>query len=82
MYAATAQYSDEGRRKHISGLCVFKVDVNAEGIPQRIKLMQGLIPSMDANALIAIRSYRFHPVWKDYQPIPYETTVEVDFHVD
>jgi TonB family protein len=75
-----AEYSDYGRRKRITGICLIGLIVDANGMPQNVHLIKGLEPSMDENALDAVRQFRFKPALKDgTTPVPVEFTVEVNF---
>jgi TonB family protein len=79
--SVVAQYSPEGRRMHISGNCMVAVIVDEHGMPKDPSVDQGLEPSMDQNALLAVEKYRFKPAIKDGTPIPVKIRVQIAFRL-
>ncbi len=76
-----ARYSDYARRQKISGVCTLKLTVDTDGLPQDIRVVQNLDPSLDWNAYEAVSKYRFKPAMKDGEPVPVQITVQVDFRL-
>ncbi len=75
-----AEYSDEGRRKNINGLCLLTLIVDAYGLPQRLKVVRSLEPTLDQKALEAVARYRFKPALRNkMEPVPVMITIEVNF---
>jgi TonB family protein len=75
-----AEYSDYGRENRITGICAIGLIVDANGVPQNVHVIKGLEPTMDDNAIDAVKQYRFKPAMKDgTTPVPVEITVEIDF---
>jgi TonB family protein len=77
-----AEYSDYGRKERIQGICVVSLIVDAKGVPQNVHVIRSLEPSLDDNAVDAVKQWRFKPAMKDgTTPVPVMVTVEVDFHL-
>ena len=77
-----AEYSDKARREKLSGAVLISLIVDTHGMPQNLRLVRSLEPSLDQNALYAVDRYRFKPAMKkDGTPVPVMITVEVDFRV-
>jgi len=77
-----AEYSDEGRKKNINGLCLVTLYVDAYGLPQRLKVVRSLEPTMDQKALEAVDRYRFKPALRNkMEPVPVMITIEVNFRL-
>lgn len=77
-----AQFSDDARRKKISGICLVTTIVDANGMPQNPRIVRKLYPSLDEKALEAVRKYRFKPAMKGgMQPVPVMITIEVNFRL-
>jgi len=74
-----ANFSDKGRREHISGLSLFGLIVDVHGMPEAITVVKSLEPSMDQNAIAAVSRYRFMPAMRYGEPVPVRITVEVNF---
>jgi TonB family protein len=77
-----AEYSDYARKQRIQGICALSLIVDANGMPQDVHVVKSLEPSLDDNAVDAVKQFRFKPAMKDgTTPVPVVITVEVDFHL-
>jgi len=74
-----ARFSEEARKKNISGKCLFSLIVDVQGMPQDIREIKKLGYGLDENALAAVNQYRFRPAMKDGEPVPVKIAVEVGF---
>jgi TonB family protein len=82
LHSVPAKFSSYARKKKISGFCLIGLIVDAEGLPQNVHVIQSLEPSLDENAMEAIKQYRFKPALKDGTvAVPVEVTVKVDFRL-
>lgn len=77
-----AQYSDDARKKKLSGICLVSLIVDAQGMPQNPRITRKLDPSLDQNAVEAVSKYRFKPAMKGgLLPVPVMITIEVNFRL-
>ncbi len=77
-----AEYSDEGLKKNINGQCLVSLYVDAYGLPQNLKLLRSLEPTLDQKALEAVDRYRFKPALRSkMEPVPVVITIEVNFRL-
>jgi TonB family protein len=77
-----AEYSDEGLKKNINGQCLVSLYVDAYGLPQNLKLLRSLEPTLDQKALEAVDRYRFKPALRNkMEPVPVIITIEVNFRL-
>ncbi|MGB8030319.1 MAG: energy transducer TonB [Terracidiphilus sp.] len=76
-----AKYSDFARKKSINGTCLVQLFIDGHGMPQNLRVIKGLEPSLDENALYAINQYRFKPAMKNGTPVPVMITIKVDFRL-
>jgi TonB family protein len=75
-------YPYETRKKKISGTCLISFTVDTDGIPRSVHVVKGLEPSLDANAVQSIETWRFKPARKDGKtPVPFDLTAEVSFRL-
>lgn len=81
-YRVEPQYSEDARAQKIEGAVLLAVTVDPQGLPQDIQVTKPLFPSLDANAVAALRQWRFQPYLKDGQPISKRITVEMHFSVN
>ncbi len=56
-----AQFSEDARRRRISGLCVVSLTVDSNGMPQDPKVVSCTDPSFEETSLDAAKQYRFQP---------------------
>jgi TonB family protein len=62
------------------GLCLIGVTIDADGLPQNIRVIRSLEPELDSNAIEAVKNWRFKPALRDGKiPIPVEGTVLARF---
>jgi TonB family protein len=55
--------------------------VDANGLPQNIKVQRALGMGLDEEAVKAVKRWRFQPATKDGEPVPVMINVEVNFRL-
>jgi TonB family protein len=75
------EFTDEAKKKLISGICVLGLIVDQTGFPIRIHIVRSLDPGLDQNAIAAVSQYRFKPALHQGQPVPVEVNIEVNFGI-
>jgi protein TonB len=81
IYAVDPEFSDEARRAKFQGMCVVTLIVDAQGNPQRVRVVGHLGMGLDEKAVAAVRQYKFKPATLHGRPVPVEVNVEVDFRI-
>lgn len=81
VYAPDPEFSDEARRARFQGACVVSLVVDAQGNPQRVRVIRGLGMGLDQKALDAVRNYKFKPATLQGKPVAVEVNVEVTFRI-
>jgi len=76
-----AEFSDYARENHINGDCLVALIIDAKGKPQNVHVIRSLEPSLDRNAIYAVRQYHFKPAMRNGVPVPLMITVEVAFRL-
>ena len=79
--SVAARYTDAASRAKINGICWISFVVDTNGIPENVKVIRGLDPGLDKNAIDAVNRYRFKPAMKDGQPVPVMLTIQIAFKV-
>jgi TonB family protein len=77
--SVAAEFSDEARRKKISGVVLISLLVGTDGLPTDLQVVRSVGAGLDEKALDAVSRYRFKPAMKDGNPVPARITVEVSF---
>jgi TonB family protein len=80
-YMPSPEYSDKGRRKKIQGTVILQIVVTPEGAVRDAKVVTGLEPSLDEQALRAVSNWKFQPAKKDGVPVAVQLMTETQFHL-
>ncbi len=81
IYAPDPEFSDEARRAKYQGVCVVGLIVDAQGNPQRVRIVRPLGMGLDEKAMEAVRQYKFKPAIFNGRPVPVEINIEVNFRI-
>lgn len=74
-------FSEAARGVKYQGTTTLRMVVDTDGTLSNIRVIIPLGCGLDANAVEAVKTWKFKPAEKDGQPIPFEIAVEVDFHL-
>jgi periplasmic protein TonB len=74
-----AQYTDEARRRSISGDVILEIIVRRDGSVGDVKVLQGLGAGLDQRAIEAVRQWRFDPAKRKGAPVDVVVEVAVEF---
>ena len=74
-----AQYTDEARRKSITGDVLLEIVIKADGSVGDVKVLRGLGAGLDERAVAAVRNWRFAPARRLGAPVDVIVEVEVEF---
>ncbi len=81
VYSVDPEFSDEARKAKFQGTSVVALIVDANGLPQNIRVVRALGMGLDEKAVAAVKQYRFKPAKFQGHAVPVEIEVEVDFHI-
>ena len=74
-----ADYSEEARRRGVTGDVVLEIVVGRDGAVAEIKLLRGLGWGLDERAVAAVRQWRFAPARRLGAPVDVVVEVSVEF---
>jgi TonB family protein len=72
-------YTNEARRLAIEGDVDLEIVVRADGSVGPIRIVRGLEPGLDRNAVAAVRQWRFDPARREGTPVDVIVQVSVAF---
>ncbi len=75
------EYTEEARRAGVSAVIFCSLIVNADGVPQDIRVLRGAGFGLDENAIRAVSAWRFEPATKQGAPVACTAHVEVNFRL-
>jgi TonB family protein len=75
------KYTPGATSDHIQGTVVLYCEVGPDGEAHNMKVVRSLRPDLDANAIEAVRGWRFKPGEKDGKPVTVAATIEVNFRL-
>lgn len=81
IYSPDPEYSEEARKKAISGTTLLSLIVGSDGQPRDIKVVAPLGNGLDAKAVEAVKTWKFEPATKDRKPVTVQIMVEVSFRL-
>ena len=73
-------YPEEAKKNHIQGDVVVQLNIDTEGNPTDVTVVQGH-PALADAAVTAIRQWKYKPYLLDGKPVMIETTALVKFHL-
>jgi len=68
-----------GKRSRAQQSCLISVNIDSHGMPIEPKILRGLNPALDFEALDAVRRYRFRPATQDGRPVAMRIVMEANF---
>jgi protein TonB len=79
LHEVKAEFTEEARRRNISGDVVLEIVVTHDGGVGDVKVLQGLGAGLDQRAIAAVRQWRFAPALRRGQPVDVLVEVAVQF---
>ena len=79
--APEPEFSDEARKKHISGSVLVYLQISEEGQVEKVHVIRGVGYGLDEKAMEAIQQYVFKPAMENGHPVRVEINVEVNFQL-
>jgi len=80
-YKPEPEYSEEARKAKWQGAVLLELVVDADGVPQNIKVIRSLGLGLDQKAIEAVQKWRFKPGQKDGKAVPVSANIEVNFRL-
>jgi TonB family protein len=74
-----AEYTDDARRRGVTGDVVLEIVVRRDGSVGDVRLLQGLGAGLDQRAAAAVRQWRFSPARRRGEPVDVIVEVAVEF---
>lgn len=81
IFGPDPEFSDEARKAKYQGVVVVNLIVDANGNPQRVRVIRPLGMGLDEKAVEAVRQYKFKPASLQGKAVPVEINIEVNFHI-
>ncbi|HZI56402.1 MAG TPA: energy transducer TonB, partial [Verrucomicrobiae bacterium] len=79
LHTPDPKYSKSARKQGIQGVVTLSVVIGTDGKAHDVKVVKSLEPSLDANAIEAVKTWKFAPATKDGRPVAVEMRLEVDY---
>jgi TonB family protein len=75
------EYTAEARSRRLEGVVILYVEVNANGVPENVKVVRSLDAELDKKAALAVQQWRFKPAIKNGKPVTVSAQVDVQFRL-
>jgi len=79
LHTPEPKYSKSARKQKIEGVVTLSVIIGTDGKAHNVKVVKSLEPSLDANAIEAVKSWKFAPATKDGRPVAVAMRLEIDY---
>lgn len=79
LFEVKPRYTRETASRRVEGTVVMACVVLDDGSVGAIRVIGGLDPELDAEAVSALRRWRFRPAQRDGRPAPVQVTVGMSF---
>jgi TonB family protein len=79
LHLVQPKYTPQAERAKIEGTVVLYVVVRTHGEPGEITVVRSLDPDLDAQAIVAVRQWRFAPGQRGGRPVPVLVQIAVPF---
>ena len=81
IYTPEPEYTEAARQARVDGGVMLAVKVGEDGRVKRVCIVRASRDDLGEQALNTVRTWRFEPAKQNGAPIPYDMTVEVEFHL-
>jgi protein TonB len=81
LHEVKPDYTEEARRRSLSGDVVLEIVVRADGRVGAVRILQGLGSGLDQRAVEAVRQWRFSPARRFGTPVDVLVEVAVEFRL-
>jgi feruloyl esterase len=79
LHTPEPKYSKSARKQGIQGVVTLSIVIGADGKARDVKVVNSLEPTLDANAIEAVKTWKFAPATKDGRPVAVAMRLEIDF---
>jgi TonB family protein len=81
VYKMQPKYTAKARKAKVQGIVLVAMVVDTQGVPADVKVIKGLDPKLDENAVKAVKAYRFKPAVENGKPVAKPIKVEVNYQI-
>jgi len=81
LHRTEPQYTEEARRRNISGTVILQVELLADGSVGTVKVLKGLSAGLNENAIEAARKTVFLPAVKNREFVTASIRMEMSFYL-
>lgn len=81
IYMPEAEYTDQARRKKISGVVLLSFVVAKDGAVHDASVTKGVEESLDKQSLNTVSKWKFQPATRNGQPVAVRIQAEMSFRI-
>ncbi len=81
IYKVEPEYSEDARKVHFQGTVVLAIEVDANGVPSKIRVVRSVGLGLDERAIQAVSKWKFRPAMSGDHSVAAPARVEVSFHL-
>jgi TonB family protein len=73
------KYTQSAKDAGVEGVVKLSAVITREGVPDQVKVVESLEPSLDEEAVKAVKQWKFEPATRQGKPVAVLTTIEIKF---
>jgi len=81
IHKVDVRYTEETREAGIQGEVTVSMEIIPDGNTQNVRVVEGLNPDLDRNAIAAVKEWRFKPAMKDGKPVTCVASAKIAFRL-
>jgi TonB family protein len=81
IHTVEPEYSELARKAHISGSVLVYAEIDPQGHPRNLRVVQSMGMGLDEKALEAVAKWLFKPGTRNGKPVTVRATFEVNFRL-
>ena len=79
LHAPEPKYSNSAKKQGIQGVVTLSAIIGTDGKAHDVKVVKSLEPTLDANAIKAVKTWKFAPATKDGRPVAVSMRLEINY---
>jgi TonB family protein len=81
IYSPGPDYPEKARKAKVQGVVTLKLTVSPDGTTKDIQVVKHVRSDLDANAVDAVRTWKFEPATRDGEPVAVSLNIDVAFRL-
>jgi TonB family protein len=81
IFSPDPEYSRQALEAKYEGTCTLSLIVGTDGVPNQVRIVNGLGMGLDEKAIEMVKTWKFEPGMKEGKPVATRLMIQVDFRL-